>query len=97
MYICDVCKSNFTTKSNLKTHQERAKYCKKIQNKTYLCKFCNLNINLDELTNHNYKCLEFQYELIRIQNEELKQRNKDLEDQIKDITIKLIDTPNRIL
>jgi len=50
--ICDYCKNKFSTKSNLKTHQRKANYCKKLQPKQeifkideYDCKYCHKNFN----------------------------------------------------
>ena len=38
-YNCEFCKKNFSTKSTMKTHQQSAKYCLKIQNKPIEDKF----------------------------------------------------------
>ena len=49
---CDYCGHEFSSTSNLKAHQRRAKYCMKLQTNqinatvTYDCKYCNKKFNL---------------------------------------------------
>jgi hypothetical protein len=56
MFKCDICNKEFTTKSILKTHQLKAKYCKKL--KTDLCKYCNKYINMEIYDIHKFECIE---------------------------------------
>jgi hypothetical protein len=69
MFTCDICNKNFTTKSNLKTHKERAKYCRKLQNKVFSCMYCNTS-NIINLDIHYENCIDYlKLQLSNLNNE----------------------------
>ena len=59
---CEFCKNTFKTKNSLYNHQNRAKYCIKLQNreeaiKTYTCAWCDKSfIREDCFKTHKNKC-----------------------------------------
>lgn len=80
MFVCEFCGKELTTKSSLKTHKDKAKYCLEKQNRRVdvelKCIYCDRGFN--------YKHIKNSHELIcpvRIENERLSEVNK-LKDEI---------------
>ena len=59
---CDFCKKQFSSKSNLSSHQKTAKYCLQLQgrdNPNFGCKFCDKNFTSNyNLAEHIHSCKE---------------------------------------
>jgi hypothetical protein len=103
MNICEFCKKNFQTVSSLNLHKKSAKYCLKIQNslqnKNYICKFCDCNLKSKQaLEYHENICrsknnniiLELEEKIEDIQKEN-NIKIKDLEDKIKKLETNLLE------
>lgn len=82
---CQYCKKNFSTKTNLKTHQNKAKYCLKIQGAQpealFACKYCDKEfihklVYDRHITSHetNEEFIKYQQEL-----EKLRYTNNNLQ------------------
>jgi hypothetical protein len=93
---CEYCKNTFKTASNLKLHQNKAKYCLKIQGKdsiqTFVCILCNKKFSrkhhLDSHQNtHNEDevAIYNRNKKIEEENKELKLQNLFQQDIIQDL------------
>ncbi len=104
-HICKYCKSEFSTRSNLISHQKRTKYCLKIQGKNnntvFECKYCNkilasekrLKTHYEICSKYNENKLEEKLQfIIKEKDSIISQKDsiiKELKDQIKDLQDKL--------
>ena len=85
---CEFCKKIFTSKSNLRMHQTKAKYCLKIQEKsaeiTYTCSYCSKIFNRKDsydvhLTGHLTDPFVIK----------MKETKTNMEDELKELRMKL--------
>jgi hypothetical protein len=94
---CQYCDTELSSKYNLKLHQEKAKYCLKIQGKhstkEIICEYCNCSFNRKSVyTNHvnvckvkkmkEQQCFTNDMTLLKEENALLKQKISSLEAQL---------------
>jgi hypothetical protein len=105
IYNCTYCKKEFTTKSNLTSHQKTTKYCLKIQGKSeesiFECKYCNKILSSEKrLKSHYQICSKLNddkadkkiNEIIEKKDIIINSKNneiKELKDQIKNLQDKI--------
>ena len=85
---CEYCNKIFKSKYNLKTHQQTAKYCLKIQNKSniktitkFMCDWCGKYFTTKRwLTNHLHSCIDYR---VSTETQEYKNKIQLLEDQLE--------------
>jgi hypothetical protein len=71
LFECKFCKNNFSTKSNLNSHQKGSKYCLKIQGKEFkksefLCEDCNKKLSSKQkLNQHQTRCFSYKERIIK--------------------------------
>ena len=81
-YICDHCKKILATKSSLKTHQTKARYCLKIQGKVqvkgqFLCNICGKDFHVKfHLQNHLKICEKHNPNMIKLSEENQQQKEE---------------------
>jgi hypothetical protein len=79
---CEFCKNTFKTKNSLYNHQNRAKYCIKLQNreeaiKTYTCAWCDKSfIREDCFKTHKNKCTYISEDVLKLREEIARQREE---------------------
>jgi len=111
-YECEYCKKIFSTKGNLKNHQDKAKYCltfREQQNVTFKCEYCSKNLaSKYRLENHYESCkkkLTVSFEL-KIEEQKkffenlLQQKDEsiiNLQNQIKELASLAIEKPTNII
>ena len=65
VYVCQYCKGEFSTKSNLNSHQKRTKYCLKIQGKNkesvFVCEHCQKILSSQKRLITHYDSLFYLY------------------------------------
>ena len=91
---CDYCNNMFASKQNLKSHQNTAKYCLKLQGNniinTFVCEYCNMNFtqkaNLDR---HRSSCTSREVAQNRETIKTLKEYITKLEKQVEDLQKKI--------
>jgi len=85
---CQYCKKSFSTKTNLTTHQKKAKYCLNIQGvkpeAEYICKYCNKEFNSKHYFTSHISSHENNEEFMRYQQklEKLEYLNRNLQEMI---------------
>jgi len=97
-FECEFCKTGFTKKSNLSSHQKTTKYCLEIQKNSIdinnICEYCNKNFNTKRsLDKHLETCKEKE----KKNKEKIKFELKDKDDLIKKLENELIKKGNELL
>jgi hypothetical protein len=95
MNICEFCKKEFTTKSNLLSHQRTTKYCLEIQGKNienfkdFKCKYCDKNFTTTQNLNEHYNsCKLKEQKLIKEKTHiEYDMKIKSIEEEYKILII----------
>jgi hypothetical protein len=111
--MCQYCNHTFSNRSNLISHQKKAKFCLKIQGKKtekYVCKLCGKNLSGKTLIEkHQEKCgapekvreltlkLEEKEKLIQLQQKQILELQKSLENIAIQGVKKSTTTTNNIL
>lgn len=77
MSICEFCDKTLSNRHTLKTHQQTAKYCLKLQNKNislFKCQGCGKSFNhIHNLNRHTQKC-KISNDFLELQNENEKMK-----------------------
>lgn len=92
---CEYCKKTFSTKTNLKTHQNKAKYCLKLRGEKlealFVCKYCDKEFIRKYVYDRHVVSHETNEEFMKYQQEleKLREKNCNYESmlEIKDNTI----------
>lgn len=108
--ICNFCKGSFKTINNLKTHQKRAKYCIKIQEKENInipndmknCEYCMKSYTPSVLKIHLQNCKLRKEEIIKEDKEKIiilekKLLEKDIEISELKTKLKIYENDHEIL
>ena len=94
---CDFCKKQFSSKSNLSSHQKTAKYCLQLQgrdNPNFGCKFCDKNFTSNyNLAEHIHSCKE---KIKHEEEEKILQFKKEKDNLIKFYTEQLDSVHNQL-
>lgn len=104
---CQYCKKKFKTKYVLKTHQNTAQYCLKIQKKPsqFMCECCGKHLTTKRwLLNHHQICVDYrvwvetrEYKeritVLEEQEERYEKKIRELQDKLENIAIKAVQRP----
>ena len=94
--ICKFCSREFTYKSNLNTHQKKAKYClekRGISAELVFCNYCNIGfLTKRQLKNHMIKCTP---KIIEREQKEKDEKETEIS-SLKEICKKLISVVEKI-
>jgi len=95
MYECNLCKKDFSTKSNLNRHQMTSKKCKGAEKLIFKCDFCMKEISSKQMLSYHLNICKEKERQIVVRKQEDDEKYNNLQQQVLELKKELEETKKR--